>query len=309
MISIPSQPWRMHRMRRMNIHRATSTNFKRPHAEPRQRLQAKRPRMRDIVTLMRSIAVVARRKTLAPVLVMAMVVLLTGAALTSRVAAAEFTPAQRAEIVRILREALKQDPSILRDAVDAMKDDDTRRDAEATRAAIKANHDLMVTRTDPVAGNPKGAVTIVEFYDTRCPYCRKIEPTMDRLLTQDHEVRLVYKDLPILGPPSVLAAHALLAAQQQNGYDRLRTALMQAPPDYTKDQILALARKLGLDDTRLSRDMDDPSIDTRIDANLKLAHVLGIDGTPALIIGDTLLPGAVELAELEKTIATARAAR
>ncbi len=224
-------------------------------------------------------------------------------------AADAFTPAQRAEIVRILREALKQDPSILRDAVDAMKADDMRHDAEAAKAAIAANRDAMVTPSDPVAGNPKATVTVVEFYDTRCPYCRKLEPTMDQLLTQDHDVRLVYKDLPILGPPSVLAAHVLLAAQQQHGYERLRTALMQAPPDYTKEQIMAIAHRLGLDEARLSHDMADPAIEARLDANLKLAQVLGIDGTPALVIGDTLVPGAVDLGELERSIAAARSGR
>jgi len=229
--------------------------------------------------------------------------------LISRASAEAFTPAQRAEIVRILREALTRDPSILRDAVEAMKDDDMRRESEAARTAIAAHRDAMVTPEDPVAGNSKGAVTIVEFYDTRCPYCRAMEPTMARLLAQDHDVRLVYKDLPILGPASVLAAHALLAAQQQNGYDRLRTALMQAPPDYTKDQILAVARTVGLDDARLAHDMDSPAIDARLDANLALAKALAIDGTPALLIGDALVPGAVELSELEKAIATVRAAR
>ena len=224
-------------------------------------------------------------------------------------AADGFTPAQRAEIVRILREALRQDPSILRDAVEAMKSDDMRRESEATRAAIVAHRDVMVTPNDPVAGNPKGNVTVVEFYDTRCPYCRTIEPTMAKLLTQDHEVRLVYKDLPILGPASVLAAHALLAAQRQDGYDRLRTALMQAPPDFTKDQIMAIARKVGLDDARLAHDMDNVAIDARLDANLALAKALAIDGTPALVIGDTLVPGAIEFSDLEKAIATARAAR
>jgi protein-disulfide isomerase len=109
------------------------------------------------------------------------------------------------------------------------------------------------------------------------------------LLQQDHTVRLVYKDLPILGPESVLAAHALLAAQKQNGYEKLRTALMQAPPGYTKEQILAIARTLGLDDARLGHDMDDAAITARIDANLRLARDLGLDGTPALVIGDTLV--------------------
>jgi len=132
---------------------------------------------------------------------------------------------------------------------------------------------------------------------------------MARLLAQDHSVRLVYKDLPVLGPASVLAAHALLAAQQQNGYDKLRAALMHAPPEYTKEQVLAIARKVGLDVDRLARDMDDPAIATRLDANLALATALGIDGTPALVVGDVLVPGAIELSELEKDIATARAAR
>lgn len=220
----------------------------------------------------------------------------------------EFTPAQRAEIVRILREALKKDPSILRDAVEAMKADDARHAADETRAIILAHRGALVSPDDPVAGNKDGAVAVVEFYDTRCPYCRQMEPTMATFLRQNHDVRLVYKDLPILGPASVLAARALLAAQKQGGYDKLRAALMQAPPDFTKDGILGLARKVGLDAARLDRDMADPAIETRLKANLGLARALGIDGTPALVIGDQLIPGAIELTELEKDVAAARAA-
>ena len=218
------------------------------------------------------------------------------------VAAEEFSPTQRAEIVRIVRDALLRDPSILHDALQSKKDADMRNAIEAHRAAL-------VTPADPVAGNVNGTVTVVEFYDTRCPYCREIEPTIAQLLVRDHSVRLVYKDLPVLGPASVLAAHALLAAQQQNGYDKLRAALMHAPPDYTKDGILAIARKVGLDVDRLAHDMEDPAIATRLDANLALASALGTDGTPALVVGDVLVPGAIELSELEKDIATARAAR
>jgi protein-disulfide isomerase len=218
------------------------------------------------------------------------------------VAAEEFSPTQRAEIVRIVRDALLRDPTILHDALQSMKDADMRNAIEAHRAAL-------VTPADPVAGNVNGTVTVVEFYDTRCPYCREIEPTIAQLLVRDHSVRLVYKDLPVLGPASVLAAHALLAAQQQNGYDKLRAALMHAPPDYTKDGILAIARKVGLNPDRLAHDMDDPAIANRLDANLALASALGIDGTPALVVGDVLVPGAIELSELEKDIATARAAQ
>ena len=109
--------------------------------------------------------------------------------------------------------------------------------------------------------------------------------------------------------PLAIDLHALLAAQQQNGYDRLRTALMQAPPDYTKEQILVIARKVGLDGARLSHDMESAAIDARLDANVQLAKALALDGTPALVIGDTLVPGAIELAELEKAVATARTER
>lgn len=221
------------------------------------------------------------------------------------VQADEFTPAQRAEIVQILRDALKQDPSILRDAVAAMQADEANRQ----RAAIAAARTTMVDPADPVAGNPNGDVTIVEFFDTRCPYCRKLEPTMADLLARDHRVRLVYKDLPILGPASVLGSKALMAAQQQGGYEKLRAAIMSAPPDTTKAMIQSAAEHIGLDWKRLDHDMNDPAIATRIEANLKQARDLGIEGTPALVIGGELIPGAVDLAELQKAVATARDAK
>jgi protein-disulfide isomerase len=220
--------------------------------------------------------------------------------------AAEFTPAQRAEIVQILRDALKQDPSILRNAIEGLQNDDAARAEQASRNAIAASRDLLVTSADPVAGNPQGDVTIVEFFDTRCPYCRKLEPAMDRLLAQDRKVRLVYKDLPILGSASVLGTKALLAAQKQGAYDRMRDAVMKLPPDTTLEQLQATAKGLGLDWPRLARDMDDPAVQARIDANLKLAHALGLQGTPALVIGNDVVPGALDLPELQSAVAAAR---
>ncbi len=229
--------------------------------------------------------------------------------LAAPVQAEEFTPAQRAEIVQTLRDALKQDPSILRDAVAALQAEDGDRQQASSRAAIAAARDALVDPTDPAGGNPKGDVTIVEFFDTRCPYCRKLEPAMADLLARDHSVRLIYKDLPILGPASVLGSKALLAAHKQGGYEKLRTAIMNAPPQTTRPMIQEAAVRLGLDWKRLEHDMDDPAIQARIDANLKLAHAIGIEGTPALVIGGELIPGAVDLAELQKAVVTARAAK
>jgi protein-disulfide isomerase len=248
----------------------------------------------------RSLLLLTQRSLLRRAGALALAALAACALLAPPALAQQFTPAQRAEIVSIMRDALLRDPSILHDAIQSMKDADMRTTIEAHRAEL-------VMSSDPVAGNANGTVTVVEFYDTRCPYCREIEPTMAHLLAQDHRVRLVYKDLPVLGPASVLAAHALLAAQRQNGYDKLRAALMQAPPDYTKDEVLAIARKVGLDADRLARDMNDKTIAARLDANLALASALGIDGTPALVVGDVLIPGAIEYSELEKEIGAARA--
>jgi protein-disulfide isomerase len=218
-----------------------------------------------------------------------------------------FTPEQRAEIVGIVRDALKQDPSILRDAVAALQADESAKTQQNTQAALARLGDSLIAPTDPVAGNPKGDVTIVEFFDTRCPYCRRLEPAMASLLAEDKGVRLVFKDLPILGPASMLGARALLAAQRQGGYEKLRTALMQ-PGFVASDSSLAMAsRTAGLDWPRLKQDMDDPAIERRLSANLAQAHALGIEGTPALIVGTTLIPGAVELADLRRAVAQARA--
>jgi protein-disulfide isomerase len=249
------------------------------------------------------------RLSLAPRLIMPALlsgVVLSGS-LAARVAdAAEFTSSQRAEIVAIVRDALKQDPSILRDAVVALQADEGERTQAAARTAIAHHQAQLITPADPVAGDPHGDVTIVEFFDTRCPYCRRLEPVMDGFLTKDRKVRLVYKDLPILGPASVLGTKALLAAQKQDAYSKMREAVMKLPPDTTLPQIESAARALGLDWPRMSQDMQDPGVQARIDANVKLAHDLGIQGTPALIIGNDLVPGAVELPDLQKAVADAR---
>jgi len=226
---------------------------------------------------------------------------LVGALPPVAAAAGEFTPAQRAEIVQIVRQALKQDPSILHDALAAMQ-------ADATRAAIGAVRDRLVTPADAVVGNPKADVSIVEFFDTRCPYCRAMEPTMENFLAMRHDVRLVYKDLPVLGPASVLGSKALLAAQRQGAYAEMRKAVMQLPPNTTLEMIHAAADKLGLDWDRLSRDMNSTEVKLRIAKNLNLARELGIDGTPAMVIGDTMIQGAVDSSQLQRAVAGAEKA-
>lgn len=219
-----------------------------------------------------------------------------------------FTPEQRAEIIAILRQALRDDPSILREALTAVEEAEVRERAEARRAAIAANAAaLFRDPADPVKGNPAGDVTIVEFFDTRCGFCKQLHPAMDALVRRDPNVRVVLKDLPVLGPNSVLAARALLAAHRQGRYAAFYDALLALRVEPTEPVLRAQAERLGLDWTRLRRDMDDPATSRRIEVNLRLAGALGIEGTPALVIGETLVPGAVDLPALERLVAEARA--
>ena len=221
---------------------------------------------------------------------------------------AQFTPDQRQEIVAIIREALKSDPSLLRDGILALKaEEEDRAKVEAGAALADSGPALLHDAADATLGNPAGDVTVVEFYDIRCPYCRRVEPTLAQLLQQDPRVRLVIKEFPILGPSSVLGARALLAAQRQGGYDRLHAALMRESAGPTDESLRADAKALGLDWARLQRDMADPAIGRKIDDNLALAHRLGIEGTPAFVIGETIVPGAVSLADLKRAVAAARA--
>lgn len=221
-----------------------------------------------------------------------------------------FTPAQRAEVIEIMRRALREDPSILREAFAAVeaREAEERRTA-AARALVEARDQIFANAADPVRGNPRGDVTVVEFFDVRCPYCRQLTSVMTELVRRDGNLRLVMKDLPILGPNSVTASRALLAAQRQGKYGELYDALMALRGDVGEAQIRPVAERLGLDWARLRRDMDDPAIQARLDGNVALARRLGIEGTPALVIGDRLVPGFVPLETLTQMVAEARAAR
>lgn len=218
-----------------------------------------------------------------------------------------FSAEQRQEIVEVLREALRQDPSILRDALVALEQSESRDRISAQRAAVTENAAaLFRSAEDPVKGNPQGSITLVEFFDARCGYCKQMQPAMDQLLKRQADVRLVLKDLPILGPNSVLSSRALLAAQRQGKYAELHDALLKLREDPAEPVLRREAERIGLDWARLRREMDDPAISRRLEANTKLASALRIEGTPALVVGETLVPGAVDLATLEKLVAEAR---
>lgn len=218
-----------------------------------------------------------------------------------------FTEAQRAEIVGILRDALRSDPSILREALEGLETAERREREGASRAAIAAHAEALFRNpADPAIGNPAGAVTVVEFFDPRCGYCKRMLPVVEELLRRQRDVRWVMKDLPILGPTSVLASRALMAAQKQGKYAELHDAVLKLREEPTEPVLRREAERAGLDWARLKRDMEDPAIQRRIEANTQLAQALRVEGTPAMVVGGTIVPGAVDLATLERLVAEAR---
>lgn len=212
------------------------------------------------------------------------------------------------EFDRRVRAYLLDNPEVIIEAVQGL---------EARRAAAEQTEAqaVIATRADeifqdpasPVGGNPEGDVTMVEFFDYNCPYCRRVAPVMMDVEAADPELRIVYKEFPILGPGSDFAARAALAAHRQERYIAFHQALMRIAGKVDEDAVLATAAELGLDVDRLKSDMEDPEIQAAIDRNLALAVALRINGTPGFVIGDEILRGAADFETLQGFIERARA--
>ncbi|MGC4095502.1 MAG: DsbA family protein [Nitrospira sp.] len=177
---------------------------------------------------------------------------------------------------------------------------------ERQKAALATKqHELLHDPASPVSGNPKGEITVVEFYDYRCGYCKKAASAVTELQKEDHRIRVVYKDFPILGEPSVLAAKAALASRAQGKHQAFHEALLASHAGMTKKEILKIAVSVGLNAQRLETDMADPKWQVVIDKNRALAHELGISGTPGFIVGHELVAGWLDLNGLKELIARA----
>jgi protein-disulfide isomerase len=159
-----------------------------------------------------------------------------------------------------------------------------------------------------VTGNPNGDVTIVEFFDYRCPYCKRNHADLAQLVKADPNLRVVSKDFPVLGPDSIVAARATLAAIPQGGYQRLHDAILQASGPLSADDIFALADTAGLSSERIAHDMTSPEVESAVNRNIGLARALGISGTPTFVIGDRIIPGAIDLAGLRQLVKAQRSA-
>jgi protein-disulfide isomerase len=206
-----------------------------------------------------------------------------------------------------VREYLLKNPEVIMEALQVLQERQRVAEAENLKRAIaEHSEEILKDPAAPVGGNPDGDVTLVEFFDYNCPYCRRVAPTVTALEEADPDVRLIYKEFPILGPGSQFAARAALASRRQGKYVAFHNALMQATGQVTEATVMKVAREVGLDTGQLRADVQDPAIDEAIARNLQLADALGITGTPSFIIGEEVVPGAVDLRTLQSLIAQAR---
>ena len=224
--------------------------------------------------------------------------------------AAEVPAAQRAEIEQIVREYLLKNPETIVNALQAYEAQQSAAAEKASAAAIVSlRQELERDPAAPVAGNPKGGTTIVEFFDYRCGYCKRMVPTIQSLLKSDGDIRYVFREFPILGPESVTASKAALAVWKlaPEKYFPFHMALMENRGALTEARVFELAQAQGIEPQRLRTAMADSAIEEHLRRTAELARKINVNGTPAFVVGGRLVPGAVDLDHLKELIAAARA--
>jgi len=218
-----------------------------------------------------------------------------------------FSADQTREIENIVKNYLVQHPEVLQEAMDALDKHQKEADAEKARVTIKDNKATIFNSAHQVVlGNPDGNVTMVEFFDYNCAYCKRALPDMMSLLKTDPDLKFVLKEFPVLGPGSVEAAHVAVAARMQDPtgkkYIEFHQKLLGGRGPADKARALAVAKEIGFDMARIEKDMNSDEVKDTIDENMKLADELGVSGTPSYVVGDQVVVGAVGLDELREKI-------
>ena len=212
-------------------------------------------------------------------------------------------------IKELVLEAIRENPGIVFAAAQLFEQQQQALQAQAAAQVLDTEKATLENDPNaPVLGNPDGDVTVVEFFDYNCPYCRRVKPEMEALLAADPNVRVVYREWPILGDGSVFAARAALASRNQGKYEEFHWAMMQLKERAEEASILRTAEDIGLDVAQLRRDMNGPEIEEHIQTSMRLAQSLGFSGTPSFVIGDSLAPGLIQADQMIELVDQARAA-
>lgn len=217
---------------------------------------------------------------------------------------------QRKEVEKIIRDYLVNNPEVLMEAQNALEAKMDKIQSERTAAAIKGSAQEIFRPTgSPVVGNAKGDVTVIEFFDYNCGYCKRAFKDVAGLVEKDKQVKVILKEFPILNKGSEETAKVALAAKMQGKYWEFHRAMLEAPGQASEATALKVAEKVsGIDMARLKRDIGSAEVKKEIDDTRALAQKLGIQGTPHFLVGDRIIPGAPEnlLEQMTKLVAEVR---
>jgi protein-disulfide isomerase len=211
------------------------------------------------------------------------------------------------QIEKIVQDYIMKNPKVLIDSVNAYGQAQQQEDEAQSNDQVLKNKDwLLKNKNHAEAGNPKGDVTIVEFFDYNCGYCKKAFSDIVTLLKEDKNIRLVFADIPILGSSSLEVAHWSLASSKQGKYFEFHSALMNHHGAFDETTLSDYAKKAGLDVEKLKKDKAAPDIQAIVQDNIKMSGVMGISGTPAFVVGDQVIRGYVGLDGLRQAVQEAR---
>ena len=215
-----------------------------------------------------------------------------------------------ARIKELALEAILENPEIIEQAIGLLQQKQlARQQADVASILAERRNELEEDPNAPVLGNPAGDVTLVEFFDYNCPYCKRAMQEVKTLLQADPNIRLVYREWPILSPGSIFAARAALAARKQGKYEEFHWALMGFKGKVEEGSTIKIAKEVGLDVEKLKVDMLAPEIEEHIRLSMNLAEALNINGTPAFIAGEKVYPGLLTSEQLSQAIEDARSAQ
>lgn len=218
-------------------------------------------------------------------------------------------PQDREAFESLIRDYLRENPEVVIEAIRAYQTEQEAASRLSAASALADSRDEIENDPlSPVVGNPDGDVTIVEFFDYRCGYCKQVLPAIQELLKTDSNIRYVFKEFPILGPDSTTAAKASLAVWKlvPDQYMDFHAAILMSRGALTEKKLLAAAEKLGIDAEAVRTEMSAPWIEEAIRKNHALGRRLGVNGTPGFVIGEQVVPGAIGLEAMQELVEQAR---
>jgi len=194
---------------------------------------------------------------------------------------------QKKQMEQVVHDYLVKNPEVLIEASQVLQQKQQKNMQEQAKNAINQNAKELFLGQLSVAGNPKGSVTLVEFFDYQCIHCKEMKPVVDALIQSDSNLRVIYREFPIFGKASEFASRAALAAAMQGKYVPMHQALMKISKHLDENLVMEAAKSAGLDVAKLKKDMESKQVTETLDANRKLAEKLHLMGTPAFIIAST----------------------